>query len=51
MDLNKALDTLDLQIVLDKLKYYGVNGTPLKCFSSYLTGRQPQGSILGTFLY
>ena len=29
MDLNKSFDTLDHQIVVDNLKYYGVNGTPL----------------------
>ena len=40
MDLSKAFDTLDHQILLTKLKYYGVNDTPLKWFSNYLTGRQ-----------
>ena len=47
VDLNKSFDTLDHQIVLDNLKYYGVNGTPLKWFSIYLTGRQPQVKSLG----
>ena len=40
MDLSKAFDTLDHQILLNKLKYYGVNDTPLKWFSNYLTRRQ-----------
>ena len=40
MDLSKAFDTLDHQILSNKLKYYGVNDTPLKWFSNHLTGRQ-----------
>ena len=39
MDLSKAFDTLDHQILIHKLKYYGVNDVPLKSFTSYLTGR------------
>ena len=40
MDLSKAFDNLDPQILLHKLKKYGVNDIPLKWFSSYFTGRQ-----------
>ena len=32
--------TIDHQILLHKLEFYGIKGTPLKCFKSYLTNRK-----------
>ena len=39
MDSSKAFDTLDHNILIKKLAHYGINGTPLEWFTSYLTGR------------
>ena len=39
IDLSKAFDTLNHDIMLYKLKFYGISGIALKFFSSYLTGR------------
>ena len=39
IDLSKAFDTLNHDIMLNKLKLYGISGIALKFFSNYLTGR------------
>ena len=39
IDLKKAFDTVNHNILLQKLEHFGVRGTSLKCFSSYLYKR------------
>ena len=39
LDFSKAFDTVNHQILVEKLKYYGVHGKTLLLFESYLSNR------------
>ena len=40
IDLSKAFDTLDLNILLEKMNRYGIRGIPKEWFESYLHNRK-----------
>ena len=45
VDFKKAFDLIDHQILLSKLKLYGIENECLMWFNSYLTHRQQQVSV------
>ena len=47
LDLSKAVDTVDPNILFDKLEHYGIRGNPLEWFKSYLQNRQQYTVVNG----
>ena len=49
LDLKKAFDTVDHQILLNKLKLYGARGLPNVLIGDYLTNRMQRVRVNGVF--
>lgn len=47
IDLRKAFDTIDHEILIRKLRSYGVDGDALRWFNSYLSNRSQKCSVNG----
>ena len=47
VDLQKAFDTVNYNILIQKLKYYGITGKSNEWFASYLKNRSQYVSVLG----
>ncbi len=48
IDLQKAFDTVNNNILLKKLEHYGIRGTTLDWFESYLSDRKQCVSVNGS---
>ena len=57
LDIHKAFDSIDHEILLEKLKFYGITGVEQNFVNSFLSTKKeiicgiPQGSILGPLLF
>ena len=47
LDIKKAFDTVDHKILIDKLQFYGIDGTVILWIESYLTGKKQATKFLG----
>ena len=47
VNLQKAFNTVEHDILLSKLEHYGIHGLANECFKSYLSNRKQYVSIIG----